>query len=315
MPLRELLKVGDDVLLAEDSFEGLELGLKSLEYLDKLERLPGGSIEQALKVKTPQGEPLGIAFKNRHPEGDFWLLLPCPHAAAPRKLLAARAARVLAAGVPASTRTRKVAAEQLWKAIRAYMSICLAERALCDCDKELEPLSFAKNDERGRRIKGLLDSLAGRHGYRLGQLDALEICCGNGMSTVPLRALFRSVLSVDNDKCALCNGLHHGTLEPEQTMLADARALSRHGLGGFDAVLGFMLGTIYEFNKAEWRTIFTQSYNALRSGGFLLFTVRTQEEMGFVSDAFASMGVKGEVIDNRQNDSIYDSWAFFTVKE
>jgi hypothetical protein len=315
MPLNDLLNVEEDVLLIEDSFDALEMGLKSLDYLGRLRSLPPGAVEAAIMVGGKKGEALGAAFKNRHHDGDFWFLVPYPAAPAMRKQTEALAGDVLGSGVVGSVKRMKVDPAKLRKALREYLSCCLVERALCECEKEMEPLSFARNEERSSRITSLLRPLAEKGGYRLDRIDALEICCGNGMSTAPLREMFRSVLSIDNDKCALCNGLYHGTLEPDSTMLADAMELSKYGLGTFGAVVGFMLGTIYEFNRPVWRTICAESFKALQQGGFLLLTVRTQEEMDFIAEAYASMGVDGKVIDNRQNDSIYDSCAFFAIKK
>jgi SAM-dependent methyltransferase len=178
---------------------------------------------------------------------------------------------------------------------------------------EIEPLSFAVNGERDLRIKALLAKVSKKHGLVLSKIDALELCCGNGMSTVPLRESFRTVLSVDFDKCAVCNGLYHGTLEPGRTMVADATKLSAYGMPGFDAVVGFMLGTIYEFNKPVWRSIAREASRALNADGLLLLTVNGKGEMDFLEECFTSMGIHGEVIDNRQNDSIYDSWALVAI--
>ena len=134
------------------------------------------------------------------------------------------------------------------------------------------------------------------------------------MSTRPLNGIFKSVTSVDNDKCAVCNGLYHGTLQPESTMVIDAMRLTQYIPGHFGCVVGFMLGTIYEFNKPLWRKILEEALNVINGGGLLLFTVNQKEEMDFLRECFASMGIEGEVIDNRQKDSIYDSWAFVAVK-
>jgi SAM-dependent methyltransferase len=254
-----------------------------------------------------------VAFLNRHPDGDFWFLVPYPHEAASRKQTVQMVDTVLGSGVVAAVKSKKADHAKFREALREYLSVSLVERTLCDCDKEIEPLSFAVNSERDRRIKSLITKAAKRHGLDPAKIDALEICCGNGMSTVPLRETFGSVLSVDYDKCAVCNGLYHGTLEPGSTMVADATKLSQYGLPGYGAVVGFMLGTIYEFNKPVWRSIAREAVRMLNGGGLLLLTVNGKEEMDFLEECFTSMGIHGEVIDNRQNDSIYDSWALVAV--
>jgi methylase of polypeptide subunit release factors len=208
-------------------------------------------------------------------------------------------------------RTPREEAERLVEAVRDVkdrITYC----SVCNNVTDVDPCSLC-NGERDRRIKSLVAKVAKKQGLDPGNIDALEICCGNGMSTVPLRQTFRSVLSVDYDKCAVCNGLYHGTLEPGWTMVADATKLSQYGLPGFDAVVGFMLGTIYEFNKPVWRSIAKEALSLLNGGGLLLLTVNGKEEMDFLEECFTSMGIDGEVIDNRQNDSIYDSWALVAV--
>ncbi len=313
MLLHELMKVDGDVFLIEGSFDGLEQNQKSLDYLRQLSLLPAGSVPAALKISDRKGNGLGIAFKNRHPEGDFWFVMPYPHAPAARRQTELLAGEILRSGIAAGARSRKVDGPGFAEALREYLSASLVEHSLCDCEKEPEPLAFAVNGERDRRIKALVARAAKKHGLKPGKIDALEICCGNGMSTTPLRQTFRSVLSVDFDKCAVCNGLYHGTLAPGSTMVADATRLSHYGLPKYDAVVGFMLGTIYEFNKPVWRSIAKEALEQLNDGGLLLLTVNGKEEMDFLEECFTSPCPDLEVIDNRQKDSIYDSWALVAI--
>lgn len=313
MLLRELIKVQEDVFLIEGSFDGLEQNHKSCDYLRQLSMLPRDAVPAALRISDREGAGLGVAFQNRHPDGDFWFLVPYPHEPAARRRTEQMAGAVLGSGVIATVKSRKIDGSRFREALREYLSVSLVEQALCDCDRDIEPLSFAVNSERGRRIKALIKKAAKKYGLNPGKMDALEICCGNGMSTVPLRQTFRSVLSVDLDKCAVCNGLYHGTLEPGSTMVADATRLSRYGLPRYDAVAGFMLGTIYEFNKPSWRSIVNEAVTMLNGGGLILLTVNGKEEMDFIEECFTSMGIHGEVIDNRQKETIYDSWAFVSL--
>jgi hypothetical protein len=314
MLLQQALGVKEDALLIESSFEGLEVDIRSLDYLDRLSRLPEDAVQAAIVVNDKSGAPLAVSFKNAHPEGDFWLVIPYPHAPASRQQTEKLAGQVLASGVIASVKKKKTDAGKFEAAVRECLSVSLAGGALCDCDKEKEPLSFAVNERRNERLRALLKGLAEENGYDLKKTDALEICCGNGMSTAAVRPLFKSVLSVDNDKCAVCNGLYDEVLEPQDTMVADAMELSKYVHRRYGAVIGFMLGTIYEFNKELWRTIFAQSLKVLDEGGFLLLTVNKKEEMDFLAGAFKSMGVEGTVIDHQDAESIYDGWAFFAVR-
>jgi len=315
MLLNELMKVDGDVFLIEGSFAGLESNRKSLDYLGQLRLLPAGSVPAALMIGDRKGNELGAAFENRHPDGNFWFIVPFPHAPAARRQTVLAAGEILQSGVVAGTKNRKVDGVRFAEALREYLSLSLVERTLCDCDKDPDPLSFVANGERDGRIAALVAKVAKGHGLKPEKTDALEICCGNGMSTVPLRQTFRSVLSVDNDKCAVCNGLYHGTLAPGNTMVVDALRLSQYGLPKFGAVVGFMLGTIYEFNKPVWRSIAKEAFSRLNGGGLLLLTVNGKIEMDFLEECFTSMGTGCEVIDNRQKDSIYDSWALVAVKK
>jgi hypothetical protein len=97
-------------------------------------------------------------------------------------------------------------------------------------------------------------------------------------------------------------------------MVVDAMGLTKYVDEKYDAVVGLMLGTIYEFNKNIWRMIFEEAVRTLKDDGFLLLTVNNKEEMDFLASAFKEMGIKGSVIDNRNRNDIYDGWAFFAVK-
>jgi hypothetical protein len=315
MLLQEVLGLEDDAYLIEGSFEALEVNLRTLDYLDKLGALPEGSVASALIVADKKGGSLGVAFKNKHPDGDFWLVIPCPRTTASRRQTKKLAKATLESGVAASVIKKKADAGAFKEALREYLAISLSEGALCDCDKGREPRSFTYNEDRNKRIGALLKGFAREHGLSLKKMDALEICCGNGMSTAAVRPLFRRVLSIDNDRCAVCNGVYNGTLKPEDVMVVDAMELSRYIDRKYDAILGLMLGTIYEFNKGVWRMIFHESVKALGHDGLLLLTVNKREEADFMAAALKSMGVEGRVIDNRNEQDVYDSWAFFAVKK
>jgi len=315
MLLQQALGVKEDAFLIENNYEGLEADVRSLDYLDQLAKLPKEAVKAAIAVSDKNGAHLAIAFKNTHPEGDFWLVIPYPLAPASRQQTETLANKVLSSGIVASVKKKKTDAKKLDAAVREYLSISLAEGALCDCIIEKEPLSFAMNDRRNQRIRKLMKKLASENGYDLKTVDALEICCGNGMSTAAIRPLFKSVLAMDNDRCAVCNGLYYEILEPENTMVADAMQLSKYMHVKYGAVVGFMLGAIYEFNKDLWQTIFAESIKVLDDGGFLLLTVSKREEIDFLASAFKAMNVEGIVIDNQDEESIYDGWVFYARRK
>jgi hypothetical protein len=315
MLLQQALGVKEDAFLIENSFESLEVDARSIDYLGQLTKLPKEAVKAAIAISDKNGEPLAISFRNTHPEGDFWLVIPYPRTPASRQQTEKMANKVLSSGVVASLKKKKMDSKKLDAAIRECLSISLAGGALCDCVIEKEPLSFAVNDSRNVRIRKLMKQLASENGYDLKKIDALEICCGNGMSTAAISPLFKSVLAMDNDRCAVCNGLFYEILDPADTMVADAMQLSKYLHVKYGAVVGFMLGTIYEFNKELWRTIFAESIKVLDEGGFLLLTVNKKEEIDFLAEAFKAMGVEGIVIDNRDEESIYDGWVFYARRQ
>jgi SAM-dependent methyltransferase len=315
MLLQKTLGLKEDVFLLESGFEGLEMNLKTLDYLDKLGMLPERSIESVVDVTDRGGNSIAAAIKNRYEESYFWFVIPYPSAKAARMQTEKLVKGLQSEGIAVAVKKKKVDAATFKEGLREYFAVSLAERALCDCDKDMEPISFALNEGRNRRIRALLKKLSSDRGFKPGDMEVLEICCGNGMSTAAIKPLFKHVLSVDNDKCAVCNGIYNGILEPADVMVADAMQLTRYVDEKYDAILGFMLGTIYDFNKNIWRMIFEESLKTLKDDGFVLFTVNKKEEMDFLAGAFTSMGIEGKVVDNRNDKDIYDGWAFFAVKK
>jgi hypothetical protein len=314
MLLQKTLGLKEDAYLIEGSFEGIEMNLKTLEYLNNLSMLPEQSVDAALVITDGRSD-VGVAFKNKLDGSDFWFVIPYPAAKAVRQQTEKLAGAVLVSGIVASTKKKKVDPAVFRKALREYLAVSLVEEALCDCDKGREPKSFAFNESRNKRLGSLVKKLAKENGFTLEEMSALEICCGNGMSTAGIRPLFKDVLCVDNDKCAVCNGLYHDILEPDDAMVVDAMALTKYVTERYDAVLGLMLGTIYEFNKNIWRMIFEEAVKTMNDDGFLLLSVNKKDEMDFLASAFGEMGVDGRVIDNRNSKDIYDGWVFFAVKK
>ena len=95
----------------------------------------------------------------------------------------------------------------------------------------------------------------------------------------------------------------------------DATTLSRNlDNETFDTVIGFMIGTIYEFNKNLWFSIVGEAAKMLKPGGFLLLTMRAEHEAVWVSDYLKSKGVVGEIIDNIDELTNYDEWIYFARK-
>ncbi len=202
---------------------------------------------------------------------------------------------------------------ELIGALQEYFSIALVEKQLCDgCVKPNETYDMVYLDTRVQRLDELFKKLGDR-------FDAsgrvLEICCGNGMATLSLEKLGILPLTTDYDRCQVCQGLEHGVLKPELTIVMDATRLTDFFEGGsFDAVIGFMLGTIYSFNKDIWAAMMDESLKVVKPGGTLLFTVNKREEMDILKEVLDGLGAVGEVIDNTDENGIYDQWVYLGRK-
>ena len=143
----------------------------------------------------------------------------------------------------------------------------------------------------------------------------LEICCGNGMSTLGIYEEGTIPLSVDINAEDICIGLAHGVLKPEKTIIMDATTLSKNlDTEKFDTVIGFMIGTIYEFNKDLWFSIIGEALKMLKPEGFFLLTLRAEHEAMWISDYLKPKGIAGEIIDNRDDETNYDEWIYFARK-
>lgn len=143
----------------------------------------------------------------------------------------------------------------------------------------------------------------------------LEICCGNGMSTLALYEEEVDPICIDINTDEVCTGLSHGVLKPWRTIIMDATTLSRNMNGEqFDTVIGFMIGTVYAFNKEIWFSIADEAVKMLKPGGFLLFTLREEHEAAWIAGHLKESGVSGMMIDNRDAETNYDSWIYFARK-
>ena len=196
------------------------------------------------------------------------------------------------------------------EAVIEYFSIELVNRHLCEnCHVNKEPYNMVYIESRNARLKGILDK------YRL-KGSILEICCGNGMSTLPLHNMGYDPLSIDYDKCQICQGLEHSVLDPKRTIVIDATRLSEFfNINSFDTIVGFMLGTIYPFNKSVWEKMMTESVKLLKPEGMILLTVNKKEEIEILKNALEINGIRGQLIDNTDGKGIYDQWVYVGTKE
>lgn len=144
--------------------------------------------------------------------------------------------------------------------------------------------------------------------------NVLEICCGNGMSTLSLYEAGIAPICLDINEEEICIGLAHGVLKPEKTIIMDATTLSQNLDESFDTVIGFMIGTIYEFDKNIWFSIVDESLKVLKKNGFLMLTLRKKQEAEWILEHLNESGISAEIIDNQDNQTNYDSWICLAQK-
>jgi hypothetical protein len=193
-----------------------------------------------------------------------------------------------------------------FSALTEYLAISLAAELFCEsCSLKGAPLYV---EERIERLMQLLLPILPK-----GE-SILEICCGSGMATQALIRQRHSPLSMDYDRCDLCQGLKSGSMDPKRCFVLDARLLPHiFPARSFHTVLGFMVGLIDDFNWPLWRDILLKASSLAKNR--VLFTVYTQKEAELIAKALGDVGWKGKVIDNRDSRGIYDQWAYLAEKQ
>jgi hypothetical protein len=293
------------VLLVDNTYAGLKDTAFS-KYL--LAEMVGSPIE-AISSFICEGRIRGIAFKQ-----DFWMLVTDIVKHDPE--FESLAAALFDSTDCEKKRSVTIEAVDFHGAIVTLLCDLLLSGGSCECLSGRRSEVVAYSRERQERLKLLFRTKIEPY-YDLPSGETLEICCGNGMATAVLRDMEYGVFSLDNDKCAVCEGLFHGALLREQTAVLDARYLSEYEFDKyheFKRVVGFMLGAIYEFNKTDWRRILSQAAEII-SEGLLLFTVQKKEEVDFIERTMQDFGIKSQVLDNRDETSIYDQWIYVGVKD
>ena len=288
--LNRILELDDreSVFLAEESWQ-------DLLYLPVTEQIleEGLDAEGCIEISG-----LGWALHLKEP-AQIWLLLTDRYST--RKILpeetAAWQSRIIG--------RVEVSEEDFLLALNEYLSLSLAGELFCQsCLLQTAPHYV---EERIERLMHLLPPLL-PDGGRL-----LEICGGSGMATQALLRLGRRPLTMDSDRCEVCQGLKAGGLDPKWSMVLDARLLSSiFPARSFRAVLGFMVGLIDDFNWPLWRDILLLS--ASLADERVLFTVYTQKEAELIARALEEAGWRAEVIDNRDTKGIYDQWVCLAIR-
>ena len=57
-----------------------------------------------------------------------------------------------------------------------------------------------------------------------------------------------------------------------------------------------------------------EALKVVKPGGQLLFTVNKREEMDILKDVLDGLGTLGELIDNTDDNGIYDQWVYLGQK-
>ncbi len=291
MLLNRMLELDDQegILLAEESWQDL-LDLPVTEQILK----EGLNADGGIEIKG-----LGYALHLIEP-APIWIVITDRYSS--RKISPQEAGRWQ------SLIRRRVEAEEedFLLAINECLSLSLAGELFCQsCLPQAGTLYV---EERIERLVHLLPPLLPEEG------PLLEICCGSGMATQALLRLGRRPMVMDSDRCEVCQGLKAGKLEPEKSMILDARLLSSiFPPRSFRAVLGFMVGLIDDFNWPAWKEILLLS--AALAEERVLFTVYTQKEAELIARALQGEGWSVEVIDNRDSKGIYDQWACSAIRQ
>lgn len=316
MLLQELLGIDEEVYFVEESYLAQRTIECTLDYLNGVRRFAEKRQMRLLRVR--EGEhTLGLLVFNPADEEvpvNFWSVFTGALAVArSKKDFEALTDSLLTFNLP--EKNVEVSSESWRDAVNEYYSLMLVNRNLCPgCAVRPESYKNVFSENRVRRVAEIFDILQKKGFYPEGKL--LEVCCGNGMSTLALYRLGFNPLAVEINKCAVCQGLEQGVLNPKKTVVMDATALSRYfEPGSFDAVMGFMLGLVYEFNKELWVDIMREAVSVASEGALILFTVSSKPEIEILAGALLRAGVKGEIVDNTDSDGTYDQWFFIGRKQ
>jgi hypothetical protein len=284
--LNRLLELGEEesIFLAEESWQDL------LELPVTTEILQGGlDADACIEIKD-----LGLALHLCEPT-ELWLLLTDRYSS--QKILQNHAEKWDFEII----KTVQANEADFFPALAEYFSNSLAQELFCEsCPLKGAPIYV---EERIERLMQLLQPILPK------DESILEICCGNGMATQALFSLGQRPISMDSDRCDMCQALKSELLDPQRSFILDARLLPRiFPARSFHTVMGFMVGLIDDFNWPLWRDILLKASSLAKKR--VLFTVYTQKEAELIAKALGEAGWKGRVIDNRDSKGIYDQWAY-----
>ncbi len=302
MLIHDILKLRDeDIYFVEESFASLKRNALTLRYLEGIRE----HNQEVNGILDENGEIIGLTLFDE--EENFWVVftnlvssIPYPNESSIRFSKIAKQLKL--------NSIYKTSRREFNTAIIEYYSLALVNRQLCnDCSFKKEPYEMVYIEDRNTRLKELLSR------YKL-YGNILEIGCGNGMSTLPMHELGYDPLAIDIDKCMICQGLEHNVLDPKRTIVLDAKQLSAFfPENSFDVIAGFMMGSIYPFNKEVWVGIVQESIKVLKHKGMIMLTTNKKQEIEILKNALEK-SVSGEIIDNTDEKGIYDQWVYVGYK-
>lgn len=284
------LKDSDDIFLAEES-------LQDLISLPVTSEILSTWIEADRAVELGCG--LGMALHLSQP-ADFWLLLTDRYS----EDKALKVLRQRRSDLP--WETIAIDEDAFFESIVEYFSLSMAGELFCDSCNVLDGPHYV--DDRIRRLESFLKPKIPK------ETSLLEICCGSGMATQSLLRIGCRPLSMELDRCELCQGIKAGKLEPSRVFILDARLLGKiFSPKSFDVVAGFMVGLIDQVNWDRWKEILLAASNLAKR--MVLFTVYTREEAELIAKALNEADWDALIIDNRDQSGIYDQWAVQSLRK
>ncbi len=301
------IETHDSIYFVEESYAALKNNTLSLQYLEKIRK----EQEDIAGIKDEKGDITGLVLFNPETDesGEFYAIFTNLISSKPFPNESSRRFSSIVADLNLN-KIYNITSKEFNEAVIEYYSLSLVNRQLCgNCNISKEPYEMVYIESRNTKLKGLLDK------YQL-EGEILEICCGNGMSTKPLREMGYNPLTIDFDRCQICQGLEHNVLDPKRTIVLDATRLSEFfPENAFDTIAGFMLGTIYPFNRDLWEKMMVEAVKVLKKDGMIMVTVNKKEEIEFLGSALEKNHIRGEIVDNTDEKGIYDQWAYVGYKD
>jgi SAM-dependent methyltransferase len=315
MFLKELLSIEDEIFFVEESYLAQRTIKNTLRYLNGVRSYSEGRKMRLLRIR--EGEhTLGLLIFNPADEEspvDFWSVFTGALATVPLKNEFETIADSLLSLNPPE-KDIEICFESWRDVINEYYSFMLVNRNLChDCTVRYESYKNIFSENRVQKVENIFSLLQKKGIFPEGRL--LEVCCGNGMSTLALYRLGLNPLAIEINKCVVCQGLEQGVLNPKRVLVMDATSISKYfEPGSFDTITGFMLGLVYEFNKELWINIMRETASVASEGALLIFTVSSKPEIEILAGALRRVGIKGEIVDNTDYEGTYDQWLFIGRK-